>query len=109
MSSARRDKGRTFQGFPCGPVVKNVSAKAGDTGLIPASGRSHIRQGSKAHQLLKRLCLEPVLQTTREATTVRSSHTTTREWPPLSTTRESPHSDEDPAQPNKNKEKERNP
>ena len=28
------------KGFPCGPVVKNPSANAGDTGSIPGSGRS---------------------------------------------------------------------
>ena len=28
--------------FPGGPVVKNPPANAGDTGLIPGSGRSHM-------------------------------------------------------------------
>ena len=28
------------KGFPCGPVVKNLPANAGDTGSIPGSGRS---------------------------------------------------------------------
>ena len=28
-------------GFPCGSVVKNPLVNAGDTGLIPGSGRSH--------------------------------------------------------------------
>ena len=28
------------QGFPCGSVVKNLPANAGDVGLIPGSGRS---------------------------------------------------------------------
>ena len=27
-------------GFPCGSVVKNLPANAGDVGLIPGSGRS---------------------------------------------------------------------
>ena len=33
-------------GFPGGPVVKNLPANAGDVGLIPGSGRSHMPQGS---------------------------------------------------------------
>ena len=33
-------------GSPCGPVVKNLPANAGDTGSVPGQGRSHIPQGS---------------------------------------------------------------
>ena len=29
-------------GFPAGPVAKNPPANAGDTGLIPGLGRSHM-------------------------------------------------------------------
>ena len=29
-----------FGGFPCGTVAKNLSAKAGDAGSVPESGRS---------------------------------------------------------------------
>ena len=32
--------------FPGGPVVKNPSASAGDMGLIPPAGRSHVLQGN---------------------------------------------------------------
>ena len=32
--------------FPGGPVVKNLPANAGDTGLIPGPGRSHTPQGN---------------------------------------------------------------
>ena len=32
--------------FPSGPVVKNVPVNAGDTGLIPGPGRSHIPRGN---------------------------------------------------------------
>ena len=32
----------TTQGFPGGTVVKNPPANAGDTGLSPGSGRSHM-------------------------------------------------------------------
>ena len=34
-------------GFPGGPEVKNLPAKAGDTGSIPGPGRSHIPRGTK--------------------------------------------------------------
>ena len=36
-----------MQGFPGGPVVKNLPASAGDTGLIPGPGRSHMHGASK--------------------------------------------------------------
>ena len=35
-----------LQGFPGGSVVKNLPAKAGDTGLIPDPGGSHMPQGN---------------------------------------------------------------
>ena len=34
----------TSKGFPGGSVVKNPPANAGDTGLIPGPGRSHMLQ-----------------------------------------------------------------
>ena len=34
--------------FPGGPVVRNPSANAGDTGSIPGPGRSHMPLGNKA-------------------------------------------------------------
>ena len=33
-------------GLPCGPVVKNLPAKAVDTDLIPGLGRSHLSRGN---------------------------------------------------------------
>ena len=36
------------EGFPGGSVVKNPPANAGDTGLIPGSGRSHVLRNNKA-------------------------------------------------------------
>ena len=33
-------------GFPGGSVVKNLSVSAGDTGLIPGPGRSHMLQSN---------------------------------------------------------------
>ena len=35
-------------GIPGGPVVKNPPANAGDTGLIPGPGRSHMPWSNKA-------------------------------------------------------------
>ena len=34
--------------FPGGPVFKNSPADAGDTGLIPGPGRSHMLQSNEA-------------------------------------------------------------
>ena len=34
--------------FPCGAVVKNLPASAGDTGSIPGWGRSHMLQSNQA-------------------------------------------------------------
>ena len=62
-------------GFPGDSVVKNLPAKAGDTGLIPDPGRSHMPQSNEAHvpqplslgfraqelQLRKPRALQPVL------------------------------------------------
>jgi len=50
-------------GLPGGPVVKNMPASAGEEGSIPSLGRSHTQQSNEAHapQLLKPLCLKPVL------------------------------------------------
>ena len=40
--SGEMDKEDVVQGFPGGAVVKNPPANAGDTGLIPGPGRSHM-------------------------------------------------------------------
>ena len=37
---------RNFQGFPGGEVIKNLPANAGDTGLRPGPGRSHMPQSN---------------------------------------------------------------
>ena len=34
------------QNFPCGPVVKNLPANAGDTGPVPESGRFYLPRGN---------------------------------------------------------------
>ena len=47
-------------------MVKNLPANAGDTGLIPDPGRSHMPKGSKAHACHD---YEPVLLSPGTATT----------------------------------------
>ena len=47
---------RTDWGFPGGSVVKNLPANAGDTGLIPDWGRSHLPQSNKAPEPQLRAC-----------------------------------------------------
>ena len=44
-----------LEGLPGGSVVKNPSANARDTGLIPSPGRPHIPRRNETHtpQLLK--------------------------------------------------------
>ena len=45
------------EGFPDGPVVKNLACNTGDIGLIPGLGRCHLPQGNQAlSQLLKPTC-----------------------------------------------------
>ena len=36
----------TMEGFPGAAVVKNLPANAGDTGLSPGPGRSHMPQSN---------------------------------------------------------------
>ena len=84
-----------LEGFPGGTVVENLPASAGDTGLSPGLGRSHMLQSSWARepQLLS-LRVWSLCSATREATIVRG-HNSERpphhdeEWPLLATTRES--------------------
>ena len=54
-------------GLPCGPVVKNLPAKAVDTDMIPGLGRFHLAWGNKAlvSPLLKPVCPEPMLHRRR--------------------------------------------
>ena len=69
-------------------MVKNPSANAGDTGLIPGLGRSHMLWINKAHapqllslrsralkpQLLKPVCLEPVLHNKKSHHNEKPTH-----------------------------------
>ena len=38
----RKDKQKSFLGFPGGAVVENLPANAGDTGSSPGLGKSHM-------------------------------------------------------------------
>ena len=66
-------------GFPGGAVVESLPANAGDTGLGPGLGRSHMPRSNWARepQLLS-LC-----STTREAVMVRGPHTAMKSGPHL--------------------------
>ena len=71
-------------GFPGGAVVENLPANAGDTGLSPGLGRSHMPWSNWARepQLLS-LRVWSLCSTTREAATVRGPRTTMRSGPHL--------------------------
>ena len=68
---------KLVEGFPHGTVVKNLSANAGDMGLSPGLGRSHMPRSNKVHapQLLNPCA------TTTEACTPRA-HAPQQEKPP---------------------------
>ena len=75
--------------FPGGTVVKNPPASAGDTGLIPGPGRSHVLWNIWAHvpQLLglRSGACETQLLSPRAATAeacVPGAHALRREGPP---------------------------
>ena len=54
-----------YMGFPGGSVVKNPPVNAGDTGLIPGSGRS---SGEGNDNLLQHSCLENPMDRVWQAT-----------------------------------------
>ena len=56
-SSIKMSLKKIIKGFPGGTVVKNPLANAGDTGLSPGLGRSHMPQLSPCSTTT-----EPVLQ-----------------------------------------------
>ena len=81
-------------GFPSGAVVKNLPAKAGDTGSSPGPGISHMPRSNWAREpqllSLRSRAYEPQLlspraqspcSATREATAMRSPRTTTDSSP----------------------------
>ena len=71
-------------GFPGGTVVESLPTNAGDTGLSPGLGRSHMPQSNWARepQLLS-LRVWSLCSATREAAMVRGPRTTMRSGPHL--------------------------
>ena len=69
-------------GFPGGAVVENLPANAGDTGLSPGLGRSHMPRSNWApeSQLLS-LRIWGLCSTTREAAIVRGPCTAMKSVP----------------------------
>ena len=67
---------RTLQDLPDGPMVRNLSANAGNTDLIPDLGRSHMPQSNKAHtpQLLKPKSLESMFCNKRSHQNEKPTH-----------------------------------
>ena len=63
-------------------MVENLPANAGDTGLSPGLGRSHIPQSNWAHepQLLS-LRIWSLCSATREAVIMRGPHTAMKSGP----------------------------
>ncbi|KAJ8784518.1 hypothetical protein J1605_008170 [Eschrichtius robustus] len=80
-SPARARRPRA-EGFPCGSVVENLPANAGDTGSRPGLGRSHMPRSNWAHepQLLS-LRVWSLCSATREAAMVRGPRTAMRRGP----------------------------
>ena len=68
--------------LPCGPVVKNPPANAGDMGLILNLGGSHMLRSTKPVRHSYWACVPQLLSlcpATKEATSMRSPSTATRE------------------------------
>ena len=87
--SSRTHEYKTYLGnFPGGPVVKNSSANAEDTGLIPGPDCCRATKPC-ALQLLKPTCLEPLLHNNRNHRSEKSRHRN-REQPEVAATREGP-------------------
>ena len=63
----------TILGFPGGSVEKSLPANAGDTGLIPDPGRSHMLQSNYAYVPTEPMCPRAAMLCNK-----RSQHTTTR-------------------------------
>ena len=73
-----------MEGFPGGAVVENLPANAGDTGLSPGLGRSHMPRNNWARepQLLS-LRVWSLCSATREAAIVRGPRTVMKSGPCL--------------------------
>ena len=72
------------------PVVWNLPANAGDTGLIPDPGRFHLPQQSLPAAASSKACaLEPVVQNMKIHCSEKPAHCNKQQ--PLAVTRETPH------------------
>ena len=75
---------RGKKGFPGGAVVENPPANAGDTGLSPGLGRSHMpRSGWAREPQLLSLRIWSLCSATREAAMVRGPRTVMKSGPHL--------------------------
>ena len=74
-------------------MVENLPANAGDTGSSPGLGGSHMPRSkwTREPQLLS-LRVWSLCSATRDRDSERPAHRD-EEWPPLATTRESPHTE----------------
>ena len=80
-------------GFPGGAVVETLPANAGDTGLSPGLGGSHMpRSGWAREPQLLSLRVWSLCSAARGRDGERPAHCD-EEWPPLATIRESPHTE----------------
>ena len=71
-----------MEGFPGGAVVENLPANAGDTGLSPGLGRSHMPRSNWAREpQLPSLRVWSLCSATREAAIVRGPRTAMRSGP----------------------------
>ena len=79
-----------MEGFPGGAVVESLPADAGDTGLSPGLGGSHMPRSNwvREPQLLS-LRVWSLCSATRGCDSERPAHRD-EEWPPLAATGESP-------------------
>ena len=74
----------TMGGFPGGAVLENLPANAGDTGLSPGLGRSHMPWSNWAREpQLMSLCIWSLFSATGEAATVRGPCTVMKSGPHL--------------------------
>ena len=84
LTSSVLFKSKLSRGFPGGAVVESLPANAGDTGLSPDLGRSHMprRNWDREPQLLS-LRIWSLCSATREAATVRGPRTAMKSGPRL--------------------------
>ena len=87
--------------FPGGTVDKNPPASAGDKGSVPGPRRSHMpRSNWSPHAATTQpVCLEPMLHNKRNHRSEKPVHRTWRVALLAPQLGQSPHSNEDPAQP----------